>query len=121
MKKVVRLTESDLTRIVKRVINEKKDMIRITGDYSGAKHVLGGSASPEDIMDEYNNAVTTGLPEPDQKKIKNKLDETNQKVNVLTRKIPYVIYLPIYDFQFIKIIPKRIKGDMFKPDPVKNF
>jgi hypothetical protein len=62
MKKVVRLTESDLTRIVKRVINEKKDMIRITGDYSGAKHVLGSSASPEDIMDEYNNAVEEGTP-----------------------------------------------------------
>jgi hypothetical protein len=52
MRKVVRLTESDLTKIVKRIINEKKDMIRITGDYSGAKHVLGSSASPEDIMDE---------------------------------------------------------------------
>ena len=62
MKKVVRLTENDLTRIVKRVINEKKDMIRITGDYSGAKHVLGSSASPEDIMDEYNNAVEEGIP-----------------------------------------------------------
>ena len=73
------------------------------------------------LTDEYNNAVTTGLPEPDQKKIKVKLDDTNRKVNVLTRKIPYAIYLSIYDFQFIKIIPKRIKGDMFKPDPVKNF
>ena len=50
MKKVVRLTESELTRIVKRVINEKKDMIRITGDYSGVKHVLGISASPKDII-----------------------------------------------------------------------
>ena len=73
------------------------------------------------LNDEYNDAVTAGLPELDQKKIKIKLDETNRKVNVLTRKIPYVIYLPIYDFQFIKIIPKRIKGDIFKPDPVKNF
>ena len=62
MRKVVRLTESDLTKIVKRIINEKKDMIRITGDYSGAKHVLGSSASPEDIMDEYNNAVEEGTP-----------------------------------------------------------
>jgi hypothetical protein len=62
MKKVVRLKESDLTRIVKRVINEKKDMIRITGDYSGAKHVLGSSASPEDIIDTYNDSVEEGTP-----------------------------------------------------------
>ena len=62
MRKVVRLTESDLTRIVKRIINEKKDMIRITGDYSGAKHVLGSSASPEDIMGEYNDSVEEGTP-----------------------------------------------------------
>ena len=62
MKKVVRLTESDLTRIVKRVINEKKDMIRITGDYSGAKHVLGSSASPKDIINVYNDSVEEGTP-----------------------------------------------------------
>jgi hypothetical protein len=62
MKKVVRLTESDLTRIVKRVINEKKDMIRITGDYSGAKHVLGSSASPKDIINVYNDSVEEGIP-----------------------------------------------------------
>lgn len=32
MKKVIRLTESDLTRIVKRVINEE-DLSEILGDY----------------------------------------------------------------------------------------
>lgn len=62
MKKVVRLTENDLTRIVKRVINEKRDMIRITGDYSGAKHVLGSSASPKDIINVYNDSVEEGIP-----------------------------------------------------------
>ncbi len=73
------------------------------------------------IEEEYNNAVTSGMPEPDQKKIKMRLDDTNSRISFLTKKIPYVIYLPIYDFQFIKIIPKRIKGDIFKPDPVMNF
>ena len=62
MKKVIRLTESDLTRIVKRLINEKKDMIRISGEYSGAKYVLGSSASPEDIMNAYNDEVEEGTP-----------------------------------------------------------
>lgn len=73
------------------------------------------------IEEEYNNAVSSGLPELDQKKLKLKLNEINRKIKALTIKMPYVIYLPIYDFQFIKIIPKRMKGDIFKPDPVMNF
>ena len=59
MKKVIRLTESDLTRIVKRLINEKKDMIKIPKEYDGVRTELGDSASPEDIIDMYNELVAS--------------------------------------------------------------
>ena len=60
MKKIIRLTESDLTRIVKRVINENKEgMIRIPSMYKGVRMELGNSASPEDIIDMYNELVAS--------------------------------------------------------------
>ena len=59
MKKIIRLTESDLTRIVKRVINENKDMIKIPKGYDGVRMELGNSASPEDIIDMYNELVAS--------------------------------------------------------------
>ena len=55
-----RLTERDLTRIVRRVINEKKDMIKIPKEYDGVRTELGNSASPEDIIDMYNELVEEG-------------------------------------------------------------
>ena len=63
MKKVVKLTESDLMRIVKRVIkeNEGEKMIRIPRRYEGVGTELGDEkfkiakfATPEEIMDAYN-------------------------------------------------------------------
>ena len=62
MKKVVRLTESDLTRIVKRVINEKTEMIRIPREYSGVSMELGSRPTPEDIISAYNDIVEEGIP-----------------------------------------------------------
>ena len=59
MTRMVRLTESDLTRIVKRLINEKKDMIKIPKEYDGVRTELGNSASPEDIIDMYNELVAS--------------------------------------------------------------
>ena len=71
MKKVVKLTESDLMRIVKRVIkeNEGENMIRIPKEYGGVRTELGGGkfkiakfATPEDIIDAYNTTVEEGIP-----------------------------------------------------------
>ena len=64
MKKVVKLTERDLTRIVKRVIkeNEGENMIRIPKEYSGVVMELGKSSTPEEIMDAYNTTVEEGTP-----------------------------------------------------------
>ena len=59
MGRIIRLTESDLTRIVKRLINEKKDMIKIPKEYDGVRTELGNSASPEDIIDMYNERVAS--------------------------------------------------------------
>jgi hypothetical protein len=59
MKKIIRLTESDLTRIVKRVINENKDMIRIPSKYDGVRMELGKSVNPQDIIDMYNELVAS--------------------------------------------------------------
>jgi hypothetical protein len=61
MKKIIRLTESDLTRIVKRVINEnKEDMIRIPSMYEGVRMELGKRANPQDIIQMYNELVEEG-------------------------------------------------------------
>jgi hypothetical protein len=61
MKKVIRLTESDLTRIVKRVINENKEgMIRIPSMYVGVRTQLGKHANPQDVIDMYNELVEEG-------------------------------------------------------------
>ena len=64
MGKIVRLTESDLMRIVKRVIKENMgdDMISIPEDYSGVRMELGESASPQDIIELYNYYVEEGVP-----------------------------------------------------------
>ena len=64
MRKVVRLTERDLTHIVKRVIkeNEGENMIRIPKEYSGVVMELGKSSTPEDIISMYNDEVEEGTP-----------------------------------------------------------
>ena len=60
MKKVIRLTESDLLRLVKKVIKENKDMISIPSQYGGVSMRFGDSISPKDIIDAYNYYVEEG-------------------------------------------------------------
>ena len=61
MKKVIRLTESDLTRIVKRVIKEnEEDNIQIPRKYNGVRMELGKSVNPQDIIEMYNELVEEG-------------------------------------------------------------
>ena len=61
MKKIIRLTESDLTRIVRRVIKENEEgMIRIPRKYNGVRMELGKSANPQDIIEMYNELVEEG-------------------------------------------------------------
>jgi hypothetical protein len=60
MKKIIRLTESDLARIVKRVIKEnEEDTIRIPRKYDGVRMELGRVANPQDIIDMYNEVVAS--------------------------------------------------------------
>jgi hypothetical protein len=60
MKRIIRLTESDLTRIVKRVVNEnEEDMIRIPSKYDGVRMEFGKRANPQDIIDMYNELVAS--------------------------------------------------------------
>ena len=71
MKKIIRLTESDLTRIVKRVIKENEEdmiripsmyegMIRIPSMYEGVRMELGVMVHPRDIIQMYNKLVEEG-------------------------------------------------------------
>ena len=62
MKKIVKLTEIDLIKIVKKVIKENEDMIRIPREYSGVRMELGTRPTPEDIIDAYNTTVEEGTP-----------------------------------------------------------
>ena len=82
MKKIVKLTENDLMRIVKKVIKENEDMmdsdfrkpkydkdmesdenmIRIPREFSGVRRELGTRPTPEDIIDAYNTDVEEGTP-----------------------------------------------------------
>jgi len=61
MKKIVRLTESDLIRIVKRVINENEEnTIYIPTVYSGIITELGENVRPQEIINLYNEIVEEG-------------------------------------------------------------
>jgi hypothetical protein len=61
MKKIVRLTEFDLSRIVKRVMKEnEEDNIHIPSMYDGVRMELGKSANPQDIIEMYNELVEEG-------------------------------------------------------------
>ena len=64
MKKTVRLTESDLMRIVKRVINEDmgEEQIVVDSRYPGVIMELGETASPQDIIELYNYYVDEATP-----------------------------------------------------------
>jgi hypothetical protein len=62
MKKVVRLTESELIKIVKKVIKENENMIRIPREFSGVRMELGTRPTPEDIISAYNDIVEEGIP-----------------------------------------------------------
>lgn len=63
MKKIIRLTESDLRRIVKRVINESGDNdIEIPEEFEGVINELGNNPSPQEIIDAYNSEVEEGTP-----------------------------------------------------------
>ena len=57
------LNESDLDRILKRVIKEnEEDTIRIPKKYDGVRMELGRVANPQDIIDMYNELVEEGTP-----------------------------------------------------------
>ena len=65
MKKVVTLTERELTNIVKRVINEnrheEKDIF-ISKGFKGVRDEVGKTASPQSIIELYNEYVEEGTP-----------------------------------------------------------
>ena len=82
-------------------LNESGHLNKIYPDLDNLKELAAA------LTIEYETAITDSLPEPDVKKIKFRLDDINKRIGELTVSMPYVIYLPIYDFQFIKIIPKR--------------
>ena len=60
MKKVIRLTESDLMRIVKRVINENIDVIDRILDKVGEYGIGSLSKSEKDILDRYSEWTKSG-------------------------------------------------------------
>ena len=66
MKKIIKLNERDLTRIVKRVIMEQNDMIHIPTHYIGVRMELGledsDDANSDDIISLYNEIVEEGTP-----------------------------------------------------------
>lgn len=57
MKKVIRLNESELMNIVKSVIKEQINLIKISPRYGHVINEVGTEASPEDIMNMWNEYV----------------------------------------------------------------
>jgi hypothetical protein len=61
MKRSIRVTESELTSIIKRVIKENdENTIRIPSMYDGVRMELGKRANPQDIIEMYNELVEEG-------------------------------------------------------------
>ena len=65
MKKVITLTESDLVKIVKRVVkenrHEEKDIF-ISAGFKGVRNKVGETASPQSIIELYNEHVEGATP-----------------------------------------------------------
>jgi hypothetical protein len=65
MKKVIRLTESDLMNLINRVIkenrHEEKDIF-ISKGFKGVRNKVGETASPQSIIELYNEYVEGGTP-----------------------------------------------------------
>ncbi len=69
MKKVIRLTESDLVRIVKRVINEQSPLDKVKNLFNGDSGVLnrqkvekmGYSLTPGTFLDEKKSLYDSGV------------------------------------------------------------
>jgi hypothetical protein len=65
MKKVITLTESDLVKIVKRVVKEnryeEKDIF-ISAGFGGVRNKVGETSSPQSIIELYNEHVEGGTP-----------------------------------------------------------
>jgi len=57
MKKITRLTESDLTRLVKKIISEGKNDIKIPKKYKGLHSEVGSSTSANEIISMWNEYV----------------------------------------------------------------
>jgi len=57
MKKIVKLTESELMNIVKSVIKEENNIIKISQRYGHVINEVGTEASPEDIINMWNEYV----------------------------------------------------------------
>ena len=63
---------------------------------------------------------STSLTGNERKQLEMSYKKTLAKIKYLENKVPYVIYLPIYDFQYIKIVPRRQAGGVFMPDISMN-
>jgi hypothetical protein len=65
MKKVIRLTESDLMNLINRVIkenrHEEKDIF-ISKGFKGVRNKVGETVSPQSIIELYNEYVEGGTP-----------------------------------------------------------
>ena len=65
MKKVITLTESDLVKIVKRVVkenrHEEKDIF-ISAGFKSVRNKVGETSSPQSIIELYNEHVEGGTP-----------------------------------------------------------
>ena len=63
MKKVIRLSENELIKVIKILIKENdSERISIPSQFKGVRKVSGVSVHPEDIIDDYNEWVIEGIP-----------------------------------------------------------
>ena len=63
--KKIRLTETELINVIKRIVNENKREdkgIFISKGFKGIRAEFGEYASPEDIINAYNDYVEEGTP-----------------------------------------------------------
>jgi hypothetical protein len=120
MKRIIRLTESDLTRIVRRIIKESTE--NLPTPYSiGGVQLLGGcstskSGSINNISDNKVEIEINGVPSKNYDQACENRTKAFEPKSLIYDQLPY-----LYKREFVDVSDVKIKDIKKHPDPIYKF